>query len=110
MYLWEVGSSAVDGVFNAMADVEVMMLTVNSGRLVQDGSNVGELRMEAPAGATDHVFSATGPSVAGPAAVSGYETGILVTSLLTDPNATGTYIVTVSVNGGNSQTLFITAG
>ena len=109
MYLWEAGSSAADGVFNAMVGAELVMLTTNSGRLVQNGVSVGEIRIQAPAGATDHVFSATGPSTLGVAAVSGFDTGILVTSFTTDPTATGTYVITVSVNGGNSQTLFITA-
>lgn len=109
MYLWEAGSSVADGVFNAMVGADVVMLTANSGRLVQNGVSVGEIRILAPPGATDHVFSSTGPSIFGQAAISGFDTGILITSFLTDPTATGTYEISLSLNGGNTQTLFITA-
>lgn len=109
MYLWEAGSSVADGVFTPMVDAELVMSSASSGRLIQNGVKVGEVRIQAPRGASDYAFTANGPSVLGAAAVTGFDTGILVTSLATDPAVTGTYVVKISLDGGNSHELFITA-
>ncbi len=109
MYLWDKGSSVTDGFFNAFVGVDVQMSDPYRGRLVQGTRTVGQVRVTAPAGADDFSLGTDGPSVLGNAAISGFETGILITSLTTDPDVTGEYTVTFRMNGGNTQRLVITA-
>jgi len=115
IYLWDKGSSvtsgvfnALSGVFNAFVGVEVQMADPYRGTLVQGTRTVGQVRVTAPPGADDFSLATDGPSFLGAAAVSGFDTGILVTRLHTDPDVTGDYTVTFRMNGGNTQQLSIT--
>jgi hypothetical protein len=109
MYLWDRGSSAADGILTPYVGVDLVMANHGHGRLVQDGRTVGHVWMTAPPGADDHTFVTDGPSFQAPAAVTGFETGVLITRLETDPDVTGDYTVTIRLNNGNSQRIRVTA-
>jgi hypothetical protein len=103
MYLWERGGQAAVG-------VDIEMLNSGHGRLVQDGSTVGHVWIQAPKGARDHTIESTGPSVETPAFFTGVPTGLWLTQFTPDPNVAGEYRVTISINGGNEQTMHYTVG
>lgn len=109
MYLWGAGSSVAEGVFDPMIGVDVVMQSDRRGALVQDGRVVGHVAVRAPRGARHLTLTSLGPSTLGNAAVTGFETGVLIVALTTDPHATGTYTVTFRLNGGNSQSFEVTA-
>lgn len=109
LYLWEAGSSVAEGIVNPFVGVDIEMTSATEGRLMQDAAVVGHVSIEAPAGAADFGLSTDGPSVLGPAVVTGFDVGILVLRLHTDPGATGEYVVTLAMAHGNSQTIRVTA-
>ncbi len=109
LYLWEAGSSVVDGIVNPFVGVDIEMTSRNEGRLVQGAAVVGHVSVDAPAGAEDFGLSTDGPSVLGSAVVTGLDVGILVMRLHTDPDVIGEYVVRLAMAHGNSQTIRVTA-
>lgn len=108
MYLWDRGSDAGAGVFEPFVGVDLEMVGRRFGRLVEDGRTVGHVWIRPPHGARDYALTTDGPSTLGNTAVTGFPTGILVMRLGTDAAAGGLYKVTLPLNGGNAQRLFIT--
>jgi hypothetical protein len=108
LYLWDKGSSVADGIMNPFVGVEIDMTNQRHGRLVQGKRTVGHIWIDAPPGA-DTYGIAGGPSFLGTAVISGLDTGILITTFSTDPNAAGDYTITFRMNNGNTQKLFVAA-
>ena len=98
MYLWEKGGAAALG-------VDIKMVSPWLARLVQDNHVVGWVQIRPPKGAFAHSLVSTGPSVEGPAFVTGVPTGILVSQFTPDPAVPGDYKVTFKMKRGNSQTM-----
>ena len=110
MYLWDRGSSVKDGVINPLIGVDIIMTNATHGRLVQGTRTLGQVRIDAPPGASEFGLTTGGPSVLGTSAVSGLDTGVLIMTLHTDPDVTGTYEVALRLHRGNTQTMIVTAG
>ncbi len=109
LYLWDGGSSVLDGVFAPFLDVDIAMTSLTHGRLVQGKKTVGQVWIDAPAGADDYGIATGGPSSPGITAISGFPVGVLLTTFTTDADVTGPYTITYRLNNGNTQRLFVTA-
>ncbi len=109
LYLWDRGSSALDEVFAPFLGVDIVMTSASHGRLVQGKRTVGQVWIEAPGGADEYGIVTGGPSSLGNAAVSGFPTGILLTTFSTDPDVSGRYTISFKINNGNTQQLFVDA-
>ena len=109
LYLWDRGSSVLDGVFAPFLDVDIAMTGLTHGRLVQGTRTVGQVWIDAPAGANDYGIATGGPSSPGITAISGFPVGVLLTTFTTDPDVTGPYTITFRLSNGNTQKLFVTA-
>ena len=109
LYLWDGGSSVLDGVFTPFLGVDIAMTSLTHGRLVQGKKTVGQVWIDAPDGADEYGITTAGPSTAGLAAISQFPVGVLVTTFRTDPGIAGTYTIVYRLNNGNTQTLFVTA-
>ena len=72
-----------------------------------DGSTVGHVRIEAPAGAGEYSIEANA-SIAANGAVLGIPTGLLTAQFHPDPDATGDYTIRWRINNGNEQSMFLT--
>ncbi len=108
LYLWDKGSSVADGVINPYLGVDIHMRNQRHGLLRQSNKTVGHVWIDAPPGADDYGISTAGESVLGTTAVSGLDTGILITTFHTDADVTGDYTITFRMNNGNTQKLFVT--
>jgi hypothetical protein len=108
-YLWDARSSTANAVINPYIGVDIEMTNPNHGRLVQGTKTVGQVWIDAPPGAEDYGIATAGPSFLGTSVVTGLDVGILITTFSTDPDVTGRYTITVQMNNGNTQELFITA-
>lgn len=99
--LWDYDSVPFTGV-----DIEM----VNSGHALmrQGEAVVGHVFIDAPQGAEGPTLSATAPSFAINAPLSGVPTGRLNISFTTGDQP-GLYTVTFSLNGGNSVTMYVMA-
>ncbi len=109
LYLWDAHSSVAAGVVHPFLGVDIAMTGAGEGLLVQDGTVVGRVSIDAPADADDYGISTEGPSILGTSAVTSLDVGILVLRLHTDPDVTGDYVVSLKMAHGNTQTLRITA-
>ena len=94
---------------NPYLGVDIHMKNLGHGLLRQGNKTVGHVWIDAPAGADDYGITTAGPSAPGLTAVSGLETGILITTFHTDGDVTGDYTITFRMNNGNTQKLFVTA-
>jgi hypothetical protein len=109
LYLWDKGSSIVDDVMYPYLGVDIFMKNLGHGLLRQGNKTVGHVWIDAPAGADDYGITTAGASSPGSTAVSGLATGILITTFHTDGDVTGDYTITLRMNNGNTQKLFVTA-
>ena len=87
-----------------MLSMESGILTLQSLR--RDNAVVGHIFITSPAGATGQEVYTENPSFAIPSPVSGVPTARL-TALFRAGSATGTYVVTFKLNGGNTVKMFI---
>jgi hypothetical protein len=106
LYLWGRASAA-------LVDVDIEMNkgkgAVRTGRFVdEDGRTVGHVRIRGPKGAADFSVKTAGASVETNAFVTGVPVGLLLTDFCPDPDVPGDYTIEYSLNGGNTETLFIT--
>ncbi len=107
VYLWNRDSKAAVG-------VDLVMTNPGHGRLVQNGRTVGQVLIQAPPGATNYslitVMLPPGgpPSVQIDAFITGVPVGLLGLQFFADPSVTGDYAIDVSMNGGNTERLFVT--
>lgn len=103
LYLWNRNSVSAIG-------VDLQMSNPSHWRLIQNGQTIGQVWIQAPPGASTFGLTSSGPSVEVDAFpfTLGVKTGLLLTQFQTDPNVAGDYIVDISINGGNSETLSIT--
>jgi len=109
LYLWDKRSSVADGHVNPLVGVEMEMTNARHGRLVQNGRTVGHVSITAPDGADEHTLSVDGPTFLGTSAVTSLPVGVLITTLTTDPDVAGDYVVTFRLNGGNSTKFIVSA-
>ncbi len=101
MYLWDKGNEP-------FLDVDLRMVNPSHGLLVQNGSTVGQVRIDAPHGANNYSLTTTGPSVAWTAFITGVPTGLLLVQFTPDPAVAGNYTLSFRLNNGNTQELFVT--
>jgi hypothetical protein len=103
LYMWGKDSAPLE-------NIDVEMTNSWHGRLVDTVRNktVGQVWIHSPAGANEFELTTTGPSIEVNAAVSGVPTGVLVVQFNPDPDATGDYEIMLKLNGGNTETLFVT--
>lgn len=115
LYLWASRSAPYLG-------VDIVMdggAGARHGRLVQDGSTVGHVWIDAPPGASDFTLStgsaddppppcASGPSCEVPAFITGVPVGLMLVQFDPDPAVTGDYQLTIRMNNGNTEELFFT--
>ena len=101
LYLWE--SDSIPAL-----RVDVQMTNANHGRLVQRGRTVGQILIQAPAGASGYELTTTGASTAINTGVTGRPTGLLIVRFVPDPNVQGDYAIDISMNGGNTERMFVT--
>lgn len=101
---WDFLLFGADG--GALTDVELVQSSDAGGDIVQGDNVIGSFTIDAPEGATGQSVSG-GPSVAIDAPVSGLPTGRL-TATFTAGDAAGTYATTLELDGGTSQTMFVT--
>jgi len=103
MYLWDKDNEP-------FLDVDLQMDVDNpsKGLLVQNGSTVGQVRIDAPPGANNYILATEGPSVEVPTAVTGLPTGLLLVEFTPDPAVAGNYTLSFRLNNGNTQDLFVT--
>ncbi len=109
LYLWDGGSSVLDDVFTPFLGVDIAMTSLTHGRLVQGKKTVGQVWIDAPAGADDYGIATGGPSWPGITAISEFPVGVLLTTFTTDADVAGTYTITYRLNNGNTQKLVVTA-
>jgi len=89
-----------------MEGVTIHMVNDHHALLMQGESNVGHIRINAPAGASGHAIMDLGPSVAIGSPVTGAPTARLMAQF-TAGSAAGRYATTITVNGGNSLNMFV---
>lgn len=109
VYFWDRGSFVAGGIVNPYVDVDIEMNNLTRGRLVQHDRTVGHVVIDAPQGADEFAIGNDGPSFLGLTAVTALDVGIMVVRLSTDPDVTGDYTVTLSMNGGNSKSFRVSA-
>ena len=103
LYLWGQDSEALVG-------VDLLMTNRMRGQLLaEDGRTLGRVRVYAPHGARNFDVVTDGPSAEMSAFVTGVPVGVLLVSLETDPNVAGSYAIEISMNNGNTETLFVEA-
>ena len=73
----------------------------------EDGRTVGQVRIQAPTGASDYSIDAN-TSVLVNGAVLGIPTGLLTAQFNPDPDTAGEYVISWRLNNGNEQSMFIT--
>jgi len=101
MYLWDKDNEA-------FLDVDLQMVKPSHGLLVQNGSTVGQVRIDAPPGANNYSLTTEGPSVLVPAFITLVDTGLLLVQFTPDPAVAGNYTLSFRLNNGNTQDLFVT--
>ena len=103
MYLWDKDNEP-------FLDVDLQMDVDNPshGLLVQNGSTVGQVWIDAPSGANNYILATEGPSVEVPTAVTGLPTGLLLVQFTPDVAVAGNYTLSFHLNNGNTQNLFVT--
>ena len=101
LYFWEADSIPALG-------VDLRMTNPNHGRLVQGRRTVGQVLIQAPAGANGYELTTTGASIAVNTGVTGRPTGLLIVRFVPDPNVKGDYAIDISMNGGNTERMFVT--
>lgn len=90
----------------AAVDVELRQSDDSGGDIVQGDAVIGSFSIDAPEGATGQSVSG-GPSVEIASPVSGIPTGRL-TATFTAGDASGQYVTTFEMDGGNTQQMFVT--
>jgi hypothetical protein len=73
----------------------------------EKGRTVGQVRIDAPAGASDYSIDANA-SVLVNGAVLGIPTGLLNAAFNPDPDTPGDYVISWRLNNGNEQLMFLT--
>jgi hypothetical protein len=107
VYLWNHNSKAAVG-------VDLVMTNPGHGRLVQKGRTVGQVLIQAPPGAMNYSLNTVMLPLGGPPSVqidafaTGVPVGLLGLQFFADPSVTGDYAIDVSMNGGNTERLFVT--
>jgi hypothetical protein len=101
MYLWDKDNEPFLG-------VDLQMVNLSHGLLVQNGSTVGQVRIDAPPGANNYSLTTEGPSAEIPAFITGSPTGLLLVQFTTDSAVAGNYTLSFRLNNGNTQDLFVT--
>jgi hypothetical protein len=81
-------------------------LTIEGGRLVQGGKSVGQITIEAPPGTTGQELFSEAASTGINAPVTGVPAGHL-RAFFRAGSATGKYVVTIRVNGGNAVQMVV---
>jgi hypothetical protein len=101
-YLWDKDSEPFVG-------VDLEMTNPGHGLLfdVDGGQTVGHVWIQAPPGAVDFALDTAGPSTETLAFVTGVPVGLLLAQFWPDPSVAGDYVITLSTNNGNEQTLFV---
>ena len=113
MYLWDKDNEAFLG-------VDLQMVKPSHYLLVQNGSTVGQVRIDAPPGANNYSLTTNtltppgeppdlspSPSVEVPAFITGLPTGLRLVQFT--PDVAGNYTLSFRLNNGNTQDLFVTA-
>ena len=67
----------------------------------------GMFRISPPSGASDYTLNTFGESTEVPAFVTGVPVGLLMVQFQPDPDVLGNYTIVVSMNNGNTQTMFV---
>lgn len=99
LLMWGKGGTPLIG-------AELVWKNASHSLLQLDGATVGHVRIDAPPGTSGYSVTATGPSFAQNAPVFGNATGRMVFDFIAAQS--GDYIVTYSLNGGNSVQQFVT--
>ena len=100
-YLWDNNSEPFIG-------VDLQRKNRDHYTMIDDkGHAVGQVRIQAPAGATDYSIDATA-SVPANGAVLGIPTGLLKAQFNPDPDVPGDYAIRWRLNNGNEQWMFLT--
>ena len=106
-YLWQKDAKPAVG-------VDLKMTNLRHGRLVQGKKTIGQVLIQAPPGATSYSLETVPlplggpPSVEIPAFATGQPVGLLGFQFYHDPGVTGEYAIDISMNGGNTERLFVT--
>ncbi|HEX6335960.1 MAG TPA: hypothetical protein VFZ85_03335 [Jiangellaceae bacterium] len=88
--------------------VQLRMATRRFGAFTDaDGRLVGLVWVRAPRGARAFELVADGPAVTRPAFITGIPTAQLTAAFVPDPDITGSYTLTLSLFGGNRQTMHV---
>lgn len=100
--LWDANHAPIVGARIAMTS------STNGELLSQEGDVIGVLNIDAPDEATGF-YLMSADSFETKTGLAGFPTGRIVTSLKTAPAVAGTYVVTLSLEGGNEtvHTLFV---
>ncbi|HZD57230.1 MAG TPA: hypothetical protein VE136_10930 [Anaerolineales bacterium] len=97
--LWDRSGAPMEG-------VTISMVKPSHGLLLQGNNVVGQVFISSPAGASGQEVFTENPSFSIPAPVSGVPTARL-TAFFRAGSATGEYVVTFKLNGGNSVQTFV---
>ena len=108
-YLWQKDAEPAVG-------VDLKMTNLRHGRLVQGKKTVGHVLIQAPPGATSFSLETVPlpPPPGGPpsfevaAFATGLPAGLLGFQFQHDPGVIGKYAIDISMNGGNTERLFVT--
>jgi len=108
-YLWQKDAEPAVG-------VDLKMTNLRHGRLVQGKKTVGHVLIQAPPGATSFSLETVPlpPPPGGPpsfevaAFATGLPAGLLGFQFHHDPGVIGEYAIDISMNGGNTERLFVT--
>jgi len=101
LYLW-------DKMKKPFVGVDILMVNPNHGRLIRsDGSTAGQVWISSPSGAAEFSLTTESPATLGSAFLTGVEVGILKTKFTPDPAILGNYQLSLKMNNGNTQDLFV---
>lgn len=102
LYLWNRNSAPAVG-------VNIRKRNANHYQLVQGKETVGQIYIEAPAGASAFGLTTDGNSMEVDAFpfTLGVTTGLLLARFHTDSNVAGDYFIDISMNGGNTEQIKI---
>jgi hypothetical protein len=100
-YVWDKNSEPFIGVDLQRKNRDHYTMINDKGRAV------GQVRIQAPAGATDYSIDATA-SVPANGAVLGIPTGLLKAQFNHDPDVPGDYAIRWRLNNGNEQSMYLT--
>ncbi len=100
-YLWDRDGRPFEG-------VRLLMRSRRHGVLLdREGHLIGRVRVDAPRRADEVELVSEGPAATVAAFITGIPTALLTARLVTDPDKTGRYTVSVSLFGGNRQSMVV---